>query len=87
MNQSKFYRNILELMKTPGSDRRLKEEVKGIVLDELAKPENKGRIYPTVLNEFVLKYYMSKTAQKNGYGLEHVVDFLNWMSDEMGIPE
>jgi hypothetical protein len=88
MNKNKIFDNLIYLIDGPPENshtRKLKEQMKGVLQDELERPGNEGRIYPTVLNEFVYKHFMSREAQKQGYGLEHVVDFLNWLQSEMDI--
>ena len=87
MNKGRIYALIFELMEKPDSPKykKHKEELKGALQDELERPENKGRTYPIVLNEFAYREFLSPGARKAGYGLEHVVDFLNWLEREMEI--
>ncbi|MCK9458729.1 MAG: hypothetical protein M0R80_03755 [Proteobacteria bacterium] len=87
MNKGRIYALIFELMENSDSSKILrkkhKEELKGALQDELDRPENKGRTYPMVLNEFAHREFLSPGARKAGYGLEHVADFLNWLEKEM----
>jgi len=85
MNKGRIYALIFELMEKPDCPKckKHKEELKGVLQDELDRPENKGRTYPIVLNEFAYREFLSPGARKDGYGLEHVVCFLNWLEKEM----
>jgi hypothetical protein len=87
MNKSRIYTLIFSLIENPDDPKykRKKNELLGALQDELERPENEGRTYPMVLNEFVHREFLSRGARKAGYGLEHVVDFLNWLDKELGI--
>lgn len=65
-------------------DPLLKEKCREFLENEAALKENEHRLYPKFLDERVAEEFLSYRARKQGYGLEDVREFLEWMANEMG---
>jgi len=64
-------------------DEVLRGELISWIGKELSKPENEHRIFPKIFDALVRDYFLSDKALAQGYGLEDVREFINWLDDEM----
>ncbi|WP_025909345.1 hypothetical protein [Priestia flexa] len=60
-------------------DEQLREEI----TDYLHSLEDDD--FRITLSTYIREYYVSEKAVEQGYGIEDVAEFINWLSDRMGI--